>query len=124
MIRFDYSIDGSDETPDIYSNVWMPFTIKSPILLQLNLLKASFAHFKPWARQTNFEKVFLYYDPPAGRGAEAAILGKRVGIISMLNARLRSPKHSIDDECIAAVVYMIYFEVNYHSSSKLLDFPN
>jgi len=111
MTRFDYSIDGSGKAPELYENVWMPFTIHSPVLLHLNLLKAAIARCQPWLPETNFEKAFLYFTPPSEPSNQAAVIRLQLRAVSMLKARLKSPVHSVDDESIAAACYMIYLEV-------------
>lgn len=112
MSRYDYSIDGCGKAPELYEKAWVPFTINSPLLLHLNLLKAAIARSQPWQPRTNFEKAFLYYSPPSELSNEAAVIRLRIRAISLLKARLESPVLSIDDESIGAACYMIYLEVS------------
>jgi hypothetical protein len=119
MTRFEYSIDGFGKAPELYENAWIPFTIHSPILLYLNLLKAAIARCQPWLPETNFEKAFLYFAPPTEPCNQAAVIRLQLRAVSMLKAHLKSPVYSVDDESIAAACYMIYLEVNCYSTDSL-----
>jgi hypothetical protein len=92
--------------------VWNPYTLHSPIILHLNLLKAAIVQSHVQPDESNFEKAFLYHPPPNTPPVDpVAILKLRVRAISMLNARLRSPRHAMDDKSIGSVLYLIYLEV-------------
>jgi hypothetical protein len=97
------SIDG-EPSPNYYNDIWVPWSLKSPVLLQIAIYTAA-------CYRSELQKI------PASQSPISLKLKSKS--IEILNGLLRDQRHSTCDEAIAAVVYLITNEWYWGTSQNV-----